>query len=153
MIESHDYQVRLTGTHAKGGYLESDEAGLLRLEVASPPEFGGPEGTWSPEHLFVSAISACLMTTFHAIAEIADLEIVEYRDDASGHLQRGSDRLYRMDMVTLRPRVVIADESKIEKALRLLARAEEVCLISRSVSSVIDMHPTVIAPGRVDAIA
>lgn len=39
-----------------------------------PPEFGGPERTWSPEHLFVAAVSSCLMTTFRAIAEMSELE-------------------------------------------------------------------------------
>lgn len=150
MIESHEYQVRLTGSEPKKGYVESDEVGLPRLEVASPPEFGGPGEIWSPEHLFVASISACLMTTFRAIAGISGLEVLEYRDDASGHLQRGSDRLYRIDRVTLRPRVVIADGSKVEKAQSLLERAEEVCLISRSVSSEIEVHSTVIAATPAD---
>ncbi|MEX2134653.1 MAG: OsmC family protein [Acidimicrobiia bacterium] len=151
MIESHEYQVLLTGTDPKTGYLESDEDRLPKLEVATPPEFGGPGETWSPEHLFVAAVSSCLMTTFHAIAQISGLEVLEYHDEAISHLQRGDDRLYRIDRVTVRPRVVIADESKIDKAVHLLEKAEAVCLISRSVSSEIDLHPTVIASHQVDA--
>lgn len=150
MIDSHDYQVQLTGDDPKTGYLESTEDALPRLEVASPPEFGGPKGTWSPEHLFVASISACLMTTFRAIAQVSGLEVVEYRDDAIGHLQRGDDRLYRIDRVTLRPRVVVADESAIPKAARLLEKAEKVCLVSRSVTSEIDFQPVVLASDRVD---
>ena len=153
MIESHDYRIRLTGSGPKTGHLESEEDRLPILEVASPPEFGGPGETWSPEHLFVAAISSCLMTTFHAIAQISGLEVVEYRDDATGSLQRGDDRLYRIKSVILRPFVVISDDSKIEKARQLLERAEEVCLISRSVSSEVDMIPTVVAAHQVEAHA
>ena len=83
------------------------------------------------------------MTTFRAVAESSGLEVLDYSDRSSGHLQRGEDRRYRFDKVTLRPRVVIDDESKVERALRLLHKAESVCLISRSVSSEIVLEPTV----------
>jgi organic hydroperoxide reductase OsmC/OhrA len=149
MIESHEYRLRLTGTGPKTGYLESDEVPML--EVAAPPEFGGPGETWSPEHLFVASVSSCLMTTFYAIADISGLDILEYRDDASGHLQRGDDRRYGIDRVVLRPWVVIADESQLDWALQLLEKAEAACLISRSVLSEVDMHPTVIASSQAGA--
>jgi organic hydroperoxide reductase OsmC/OhrA len=150
MIDSHDYQVLLTGTGPMTGYLESVKDALPQLEVASPPEFGGPKGTWSPEHLFVASISACLMTTFHAIAHNSGLEILEYQDNATGHLQRGENRLFRIDRVTLRPRVVVADESSIPKATRLLEKAETACLIRRSVTSKVDLHPLIISSHPVD---
>lgn len=143
MIESHDYEVELVNTGLKTGVMVAAADGLPAVEVASPPEFGGPAGVWSPEHLFVGALSTCLMTTFRSIAAASGLEVIEYSDQASGHLQRGDDRLYAFDTVTLRPRVVIADESKIERALRLLHKAETVCLVSRSVASAVTIEPTV----------
>lgn len=143
MIESHDYEVELTGTGLNTGSLEAAADKLAALEVASPPEFGGPAGVWSPEHLFVASLAACLMTTFRAIAEASGLEVLEYSDQSSGHLQRGEDRRYSFDTVTLRPRVVIEDEAKIDRTLRLLHKAEEACLISRSVSSQIILEPIV----------
>lgn len=143
MIESHDYDVELTNTGLKTGLLAAPGDGLSAIEVASPPEFGGPAGVWSPEHLFVAALSVCLMTTFRAVAEASGLDIVEYTDQSSGHLQRGEDRLYAFDKVILRPRVVIDDESKVERATRLLHKAESVCLVSRSVASEIVLEPTI----------
>lgn len=142
MIESHDYHIHLQRIGAKTGRLDGD--GLPSLDMAAPPEFGGPGNHWSPEHLYVAAVASCLMTTFGAIAEISNLEVLDYGDNPSGHLQRGDDRLYKMDRVTLRPRVVIADASMTEKTLRLLEKAESVCLISRSVNSEITMEPTVV---------
>lgn len=144
MIESHDYQVQVIGSGPKTGKMEAQQDGLPAFEFSSPPEFGGPEGVWSPEHLYVAAISTCLMTTFHAIAEISKVDIVEYTDNASGLLERGEDRLYSMPRVTLRPRIVIDDESKVEKTLRLIEKAEQVCLISRSISSEVVLEPTVL---------
>jgi peroxiredoxin-like protein len=147
LIEAHDYELKLEGTDPKTGILEAE--GLQPLDVASPPEFGGPDGVWSPEHLYVASLSSCLMTTFRAIAEIARVEVVEYRDQATGHLRRGDDRLYRMEKVTLRPRVVIADPDQVEKAHRLLEKADQVCLISRSVNSEVVVEPTVVVAHQV----
>lgn len=149
MIESHDYQVQLTGTGHKTGKLDASQDGLPTLEVASPPEFDGPQGVWSPEHLLVAAVSSCLMTTFQAIAAASGVEVLDYSDDGSGRLQRGDDRLYKVESITLRPRVVIADESKVDRTLRLLDKAERVCLISRSVESEITLEPRVLVDHQV----
>ena len=83
------------------------------------------------------------MTTFRSIAEASGLEVLAYSDNPSGHLQRGDDRLYSFDKVTLRPRVLVSSEEKVAKALRLLDKAEHVCLVSRSMSSKIELEPVV----------
>ncbi len=143
MIDSHDYLLHIEGTGPKTGIMTADEDGLPALHVASPPEFGGPEAIWSPEHLFVAAVSSCLMTTFRSIAELSKLDIVAYSDDPVGHLIRDESRMYRIESVTLRPRVTIADPEKVDRALRLIEKAERACLVSRSVSAEIHLEPTV----------
>ena len=143
MIESHDYYLELDNTGLKTGTLRAGLEGLPDIEVASPPQFGGPPGVWSPEHLFVAAVSVCLMTTFRSIADASGLEVLAYSDNPSGHLQRGDNRLYKFDTVTLRPRVLVSSEDKVAKARRLLDKAEHVCLVSRSISSEIELEPVV----------
>ena len=34
------------------------------FKVATPPEFKGHPGTWTPEDLFISSVNSCIMTTF-----------------------------------------------------------------------------------------
>ena len=144
MIESHDYQVAITGTGPKSGLLESESDGLPPLEFASPPEFGGPDSTWSPEHLFVASVAGCLMTTFQAIAANSGIEVLEYTDNSTGHLRRGDDRRYSIDRITLRPTVVVSADSNSAKTYRLLEKAEEACLIGRSIVSERILEPTVL---------
>lgn len=143
MIKSHEYRLHLRGTGIKTGEFVTITSDLPLLEVASPPEFGGPGMTWSPEHLFLAAISSCLMTTFRAIASKSELEVVAYTDDSSAQLVRDPDGLYRMASVTLRPRVFITDPSKTDLTLRLLDKAEKACLISRSYKAEVRMEKTV----------
>ena len=141
MLATHDYPLHLDSTGPKTGMFTSEDD-LPKLDVASPPEFGGPGRTWSPEHLFVAAISSCLMTTFRAVATMSNLNVVDYTDEPVGHLVRDGS-FYRIETVTLRPRIVIADPDKVEKAWRLLEKAEQACLISRSVNSEIRLDATV----------
>jgi len=147
MIDSHDYELHLDGTGAKTGVLVDPSAALPAMDVASPPEFGGPEGVWSPEHLFVGAVSACLMTTFRTIASLSKLDVVDYSDDATGALVRADDGLYRMERVTLRPHVVIGPDASPERAQRLLEKADRACLVSRSVCSEVIVEPTIEVSG------
>ena len=73
-----------------------------------------------------------------------DLPIVlDYSDDAVGHLARGNDGFYSIETITLRPRIVIAEESKLDRAERVLAKAHEACLISRSVRSRVTVEPVI----------
>ena len=143
VIQEHDYTVNVTGTGPKTGTIGSPEDELPDLEVASPPEFGGPGRAWSPEHLFVASVATCLMTTFRAIAAASNLEVVDYSDDASGKLVFDRDRLYRIESITLKPHVVVSDRTMVEKAKHLLEKAERACLISRSVNSRVAMEATV----------
>src|SRR5690606_39337696 len=101
-----DYRLELTATGYKTGRFTGDE--VPHLSVASPPEFGGPGGVWSPEHLFVASVSTCLMTTFGAIAEMSGLEVLGYSDAATERLERDEHRLFRMEAVTLRHRSVVS---------------------------------------------
>lgn len=144
MIDAHDYHVKVMATAPKTGLLEAPADELPQLQVSSPPEFGGPEHTWSPEHLFVASIAACLMTTFQALAHSSGIEVLEYTDHSVGHLQRAENGLYSIDQVTLRPTVVVSETSSVDKTIRLLVKAEKVCLIGRSVSSGRVLEPSVL---------
>jgi organic hydroperoxide reductase OsmC/OhrA len=149
LIDEHDYHVKVRATDLKTGLLEAPVDDLPELAVSSPPEFGGPEHVWSPEHLFVAAIASCLMTTFQSIAANSGVEVLEYTDHSVGHLQRGARGLYSMDRVTLRPTVLISAESNVDRAIRLLDKAEKVCLIGRSVRSEMVLEPSVLQAHQV----
>ena len=140
MIESHDYRIDLVGIDEKRGMLTAEEDRLPEMEVASPPEFGGPGGRWSPEHLLVASVSSCLMTTFRAIAAQSGVEVIDYTDNAVGHLRRGEDGYLSIERISLRPRIVISPESRLDRAERILHKADQACLIGRSVASEVDVE-------------
>lgn len=155
MKDRHTYPLQIRWNAPRGGIVESREDGLPPLTVASPPEFGGPERTWSPEHVFVASVASCFMTTLLAIAELSKLEIRAFEADALGMLVRGEDRRYSFSEVVLRPRLVLAKEKDRERALRILEKSEDACLITNSISAEVRVEPALetASPAEVDRIA
>lgn len=141
MSDTHTYTTSVTYSEQRKGVLSSD--GLSSFEVASPPQFpSGHEGIWSPEHLYVASAEICLMTTFLSIAEKSRLEFVEYSSEAVGTLET-IEKGMLMTKIVIRPKVVIRDENKKERALLLLQKAEKYCLISNSMKTEVTIEPLV----------
>lgn len=138
----HNYQVDLTFTQDRKGTLSSPVL-TQSVEVATPPEFPkGMPGIWSPEHLFVAAISSCLMTTFLAVSENSKLPFVSFNCEAIGKLDK-VDGKFMMTEVTLKPTLVIEQAEQYDRAKRILEMSEKACLISNSVKSTIIFEPTI----------
>lgn len=142
-METHFYNVDINWENNRKGVMcspELNKKNSVCIEVATPPEFPkGIAGIWSPEHLFVAALSGCLMTTFLAIAENSTLDFESFSCQARGKLEMVEGKLM-MSEVHLKPTVVIHDEQYQSKAIRILKKAEDACLISHSVKSKIIME-------------
>ena len=138
----HHYACSVTWSGEKKGRLESP--GLPPLEVATPPEFKGHPGIWSPEHLFVAASLSCLMTTFLALAEKARLHLAGFHAGATGRLTQRPDSKLAITEIVLTPEIAIFDAADEAKALELIEKAEKYCLISNSMNSAITLEPKVV---------
>ncbi len=107
--------------------------GRPEIAFASPPEFGGEKGMWTPEDFFVAAINTCTMTTFLALAEREGLKLTSYKSDATGALEY--EEGYRFTQVTLHLHITISEESQKDLAERLIDKAHDRCLIGNSIRS------------------
>ncbi len=142
MPEEHTYKLSLNWDEGRIGTLKSDDL-EESVKVATPPEFpGGVEGVWSPEHLYVASVSSCFMTSFLAIADFSKLEYENLSIESEGLLSK-SDGKYVMSKITLRPVLVITDPNQESKAHRLLEKADQICLITRSIKSEVVVEPVV----------
>ena len=118
--------------------------GLPSLQVATPPEFDGHEGFWSPEHYFVAAVNSCVMTTFLAIAHGSKLQFESYAAQATGKLEKPEGEGYRITEIIIRPKLVISQSKDLERAGRILQKAEMHCLISNSIKAVVRLEPQIL---------
>ena len=141
-MEKHLYNVELTWKEGRIGEMSSPEL-PTKIEVATQPEFDkGVAGIWSPELLFTASVLSCFMTTFLAIAEYSKLEFNSFDCSAEGVLEK-EDGKFKMTEITLKPVLVIDDETKRERAVRILDKAEAACLISNSIKTVVHLDALV----------
>ncbi len=133
MEDKYFYQTEVEWTGDRHGDLRAPV--LPQLRVDAPPEFKGHDGVWTPEHLFVASVNSCFMTTFLAIAENSKLDFVSFKTGATGKLEKANDRGFVMTEVTLHPTLVISNARDLERANRILEKAEKHCLISNSIKS------------------
>ena len=116
-----------------------------RIEVGTPVEFpGGEEGRWSPESLFLGAISSCFMTTFLALAKRKDLPFSGFKCHASGVVESEQGKL-AFTRVDLYPELILRDNSDKGLGEEIIARTEKYCLVSQSVKATIQVHPKVVS--------
>jgi organic hydroperoxide reductase OsmC/OhrA len=132
-MDTHTYNVNVTWMDGRTGEAEAYHV-PVPLFFSAPPEFGGAEGFWTPEHLLVLAANSCLMSTMLALAEHNRLTLVGYRADGEGRLEKIPGQGYRFAEIVLRPLVTVQSEEDIVRAEQLLAKAEKYCLVANALS-------------------
>lgn len=137
----YTYRTAVQWTEQKKGAISSE--GKPEIQVATPPEFKGHEGIWSPEDLYVAAANICLMTTFLAIADRGGLAFTAYRCEAEGRLELVEGK-FQMTVITLRPHITLPSGGDPTKARELIEKAEANCLISNSMKTRITLEPTIV---------
>ena len=127
----HHYTVQAKGS-ATGSLIASAD-NLPDINIAPPAQFGGPGDAWSPEDLLMAAVANCLVLSFKAVARASNLEWQTIECESVGELNR-IDKVTRFTSTLSKVTLVIPETESVEKAERLLNKAEQVCLISNSLS-------------------
>lgn len=116
--------------------------GLLDLDTAGPPEFGGPGDVWSPETLLVGAIADCFILSFRATARAARLEWDSLSCSVIGTLDK-IDRVMQFTAYEITAELSLPAGSDEEKALRLMEKAKKHCLITNSLKAATTLQASI----------
>jgi organic hydroperoxide reductase OsmC/OhrA len=117
-------------------------AGIPDVNLGCPKVFGGNEENWTPEHLFVAAIEACIMMTFDEIAARSGVEVISYESSAEGEL-RTVDKVFRFSEVVVKPRIVLGAGATPEKAQKMIEKAHGRCLVTNSLVTETRVEPEI----------
>jgi organic hydroperoxide reductase OsmC/OhrA len=137
----HLFEVQLNWLTGKRGILSAKDA-KGTLHVATPPAFGGEGKPWTPEHLFLSSISSCFMTTYIALAPKFRLEFCSLECNAIGQVQM-VDGKYKFTQVNLYPIITVASEEWKSVAETVLEKTIKYCLITNSIAVPVYYHSKV----------
>jgi len=143
---SFSYRTEIAWAGGRGAIAHAD--GLPQIRIASPPEFKGEAGVWTPEHLLIAAVNACTMTTFMAFAHRIGLPVVSYSSTAEGFLEF-VDGTYRFTRVVVRPHIAVVGAEAVEQARRTIEDAHESCFIANSLRATVAVEPQIEAEPEV----
>ena len=111
----------------------STETSNGQMTAAIPPEFEGPGQGYSPEDFYVLALTNCFIATFKVFAEKSKLN---YQDIiAKGHLTLDRDEKGIPWMKTFLLKVHLTGCPEEEKALRILNKVSQSCMVLNSVKT------------------
>ncbi len=137
----HQYQAEAVGGAA--GIVRIDASTAPTIDSQAPPEFGGPQGFWSPETLLLAAIANCFILTFRALSQRGEINWSRLHCTVDGRLDKTTEGL-RFTEFTVAPTLEVVPGADKEKALSLLEQSERQCLVSNSLNGQITLNPLVL---------
>src|SRR5215475_4017345 len=140
--EEYVFNALAEWTLRRSGIIEQTGAAPESIDFSAPPEFHGEENKWSPETLLLASVAACFISTFDAIAEYSGFAFHALSVNAEGIVARATGKL-QFTHISIKPTVEIEHEADFERALKLLEKTKESCLISRSLSAEVILLPEV----------
>lgn len=130
-VESFEFHVTVNSTGDHGGEILFE--GKPTLPTSSPPVFGGAADRYSPQELFVSAVTACYLTTFGSYAKRMKVTVKSLSIEGRGVVQRDAASGWRFTDVFVVMHIGVPDAASKLVAQRAAELTEKFCMVSRSV--------------------
>lgn len=135
------YRTEVTWLFGRNGRLHT--ANLPAFCVSAPPEFQGDSRLWTPEHLYIASVNACFLITFAAIATGSKLDIASFSVSAEGKLEKVAGGDFQITEIVLKPRLVVRAARDLDRASRIMEKAEKSCFITNSIKTVVKLEPQI----------
>ena len=113
------------------------------INATADPHYLGSNEKYNPEELFLSSISSCHMLWYLHLCAVNHVNVVSYKDYATGVMtvvEKGSGKFTE---VVLHPDIKVQKLDMVQKAIALHGEANKMCFIANSCNFEIDHRPTV----------
>lgn len=144
----HVFNVKLAWLFSKKEALTSTKThtitidGKAVLNVSAAKAFKGDPALYNPEDLLLSSVVSCHMMSYLYVCKQNGIDVVSYTDDAEATLEVLEDGSGRFIAIKLNPNVCIRNKEKMEEALSLHKKANQLCFIANSCNFPILHFPT-----------
>ena len=125
------------------------DSGLARagnrmpLLFGSPPEFGGTDLTWSPEHLLAASIASCYITTFMSFAKRMKVTVTDFNISCNSEFEKRRNG-FEATRFILHPIVELHGNPEQQILDNLFEKTKKYCFISNSVKGEIIVEPKIL---------
>jgi organic hydroperoxide reductase OsmC/OhrA len=123
----HRYSASLSRTFASRARMEAPPRPAV---YGGPsPELDGDVNAWSPEHMLLSSLGLCMLTTFEAFAARDGIEVHAWNAKASGTVERTPEGLSFTSIVLELDMTLSGNVDRVEATLE---DAKQYCLVLNS---------------------
>jgi organic hydroperoxide reductase OsmC/OhrA len=133
--------------HGYGSYDRTHSASAgsacAQLRLSAAEAFRGDPDQLNPEQLVVLAAASCQLLSFLAVASRARIDVLSYEDDAEGVMPE-NDLPMRLTHILLRPTIRVAEGTDVKRIAHLVQVAHRECFIANSVTTEIEVDPTIV---------
>lgn len=102
------------------------------LDISAAKAFKGDPELYNPEDLLLSSLVSCHMMSYLYVCSQNGIEVLEYSDIAEATLEVSDNGSGRFTEVRLKPKVKISNSDKLELAIELHTKANQLCFIANS---------------------
>lgn len=144
-MQNLPHHYRVSAAADNGPTVATSANHLPTMTVAAPAEFDGPGDQWSPETLLCAAVANCFVLSFKAIAQASRFDWQSLHCEVTGTLDK-VERSMQFTRFDQQVKLTIGDASQRDKAIKLLEKAEQHCLVSNSLKAEIHLELDVAVP-------
>lgn len=123
----HHYRATVSRTFASRARVDAPPRPTLDGGPSS--QFDGDAAAWSPEHLLLSSLGICMLTTFEAFATRDGIELSRWDANVSGSVERTPEGLMFTSIVVSIDMEVSGNVDRVEQTLE---DAKQYCLVINS---------------------
>jgi organic hydroperoxide reductase OsmC/OhrA len=123
----HQYRATISRTFASRARVEAPPRPSLHGGPSS--ELEGDVSSWSPEHLVLSSLGLCMLTTFEAFAARDGIELLSWSATAGGTVERTPEGLMFTSIVLGIDMEIAGCVDRVEDTLE---DAKQYCLVLNS---------------------
>lgn len=125
----HHYSATISRTFASRARVEAPPRAAL--EGGPSSEMNGDATAWSPEHLLLSSLGLCILTTFEAFCARDGIDLVQWNANVNGMVERSAQGLIFSSIVLSLDMEISGNVEHVEQTLE---DAKRYCLIINSLS-------------------
>lgn len=123
-----------TELHDKGNrFITCITNGADGVRIQEPDKICKENESWSPPHLFLSSVETCFWLTASSIAEKMRIKIKGYSSKSKATISSEDGKHREISEIIIYPKFDLEDEKDNHKIPMLIEKANEYCLIERSV--------------------
>ena len=138
----HRYSATVSRTFASRARIDAPPRPAL--EGGPSSEFDGDAASWSPEHLLLSSLGLCMLTTFEAFAARDGIEVRAWNATLDGTVERSPEGLMFTSIIVSLDLDLAGNVDGFEKTLE---DAKHYCLVMNSLRVPVVVETTIHVPG------